>query len=114
MTLMVVSSFVLPITGTSKMPVIKELIGPVAVPKEVILIIQIVGGDLLTSPDVHHGSADELEVVRGEADGVCLTGVIDDGACGKESLYIHILVGVLSNNIRIGINDTNHPENLSS
>ena len=46
------------------MPVIKELIGPVAVPKEVILIIQIVGGDLLTGPDVHHGPTDELEVVR--------------------------------------------------
>ena len=70
--------FALPITGTSKMPVIKELIGPVAVPKEVILIIQIVGGDLLSSPDVNHGPADKLEVVRGEADGVSLTRVIDD------------------------------------
>ena len=70
-----------------------------------VLVVQIVRSQLLPLLDVSDGPAGEAEVFPGKADGVCHAGVVDYGCDREQSLNIHIPVRVLSNYIRIGVND---------
>ena len=61
------------------MPELGELGSSVGEAVVVVLVVQVVGGQLLTLLDVHHRSAAELVVVSGVADGVGGAAVVDDG-----------------------------------
>lgn len=96
--------------AAGEVPVVLELGDSVRVAEAVILIVEVVGGDLCPPGDVHHGPTDESEVVRGEADCVGLAGVIYDGAGGEEALDVYVLVLVLPDDIGVGVDDPDHPE----
>ena len=97
-------------TGAGEVPVVLELTDPVGVAEAVILIVEVVGGDLRTLGDVLHCPADEPEVISGEADCVGLAGVVDDGAGGEETLDVHVLVLVLPDDVGVGVYDPYNPQ----
>ena len=71
-----------------------------------VLVVEVVGGQLLPLLDVCHCSADKAEVLPGKADGVCCARVVNDGGHREQSLKVNILVWVLTNYVRICINDS--------
>ena len=85
--------------AAGEVPVVLELTDPVRVAETVVLIVEVVGGDLCSAGNVHHCLADKPEVVCGEANCVGLAGVVDDGAGGKEALDVHVLILVLPDDI---------------
>ena len=95
--------------AAGEVPVVLELTDPVRVAEAVILIVEVVGGDLSPPGDVHHCPADKSQVVSGEADCVGLAGVVDDGAGGEEALDVYVLVLVLPDDIGVGVDDPDHP-----
>ena len=95
--------------AAGEVPVVLELTHPIRVAEAVILIVEIVGGDLCAPGDVHHCPADKSKVVSGEADCVGLAGVIDDGAGGEEALDVYVLVLVLPDDVGVGVDDPDHP-----
>ena len=97
-------------TGAGEVPVVLELTDPVGVAEAVILVVEVVGGDLRAPGDVSHRPADEPEVVCGEADCVGLAGVVDDGAGGEEPLDVHVLVLVLPDDVGVGVYDPDNPQ----
>ena len=83
------------------MPELGELRCPVTEAVAVVVVVKVVSRQLATFLDVNHCSADELEVVRGEADGVGVAGMIDDGRDGEQSLDVDVPVWILSNDISV-------------
>ena len=71
-----------------------------------IVIVEIVGGDLLPRLDRDHGPTGEGEVVVGETDGVGGAGVVQDGHDGKQSLDVGVLVGILTDDVGVGVKNT--------
>ena len=58
-----------PATLTLEVPVGLELLRPVGEAEHLVLVVQVVRGDLLPRLDVHQGPADHAEVLRGETEG---------------------------------------------
>ena len=71
-----------------------------------VVIVEIVCGQFFSFLDVCHCPAGECEVVPGKADCVGCAGMVDDGGDGEQSLEVNILVWVLTNYVRIGINNS--------
>ena len=51
-----------PLAVAAEVPVVLQLVRPVGVAEGVVLVVQVVGGQLLPRPDVHHGAAHEPHV----------------------------------------------------
>ena len=96
--------------AAGEVPVVLELTHPVRVAETVILIVEVVGGDLRPAGNVHHRLADKPEVVCCKANCVGLAGVVDDGAGGKEALDVHVLVLVLPDDVGVCVNDPYHSQ----
>ena len=88
------------------MPEIRKFRQAVTQSKEVVVIMKIIGGDFFTLLNSLHCSTRELKIVSCKANCVGSTGVVDDGGDREESLNINIFVGILADDISIGIYNT--------
>ena len=94
------------------MPELGELRSPVTETVIVVVVVEVVGGQLAPFLDVNHCTANEFEVVRGEADGVGVAGMIDDGGDREQSLDVDIPVWILADNVSVRINNSHHMSNF--
>ena len=71
-------------------------------------MMEIVGGDLLSFLDWRHCSTSEGEVVVGKTDGVGGAGMIEDGHDGEQTLEVSVFVGILTDDVGIGVQYSNN------
>ena len=74
-------------------------------------MIEVVCGDLFSWVNINLSSAFESEIFCGKTDSIGMTGVVDDRGDGKQALNINIFILILSNNVDIGVDDSNQSQN---